>query len=130
MKVGVELQKKLWLDLTKIWISHAHLVNPFVPKAPFLCPVKTSENFTLFWCFQEVEKKCIENKWVNGKGQQKLLTTETRFFYKTWWFSGNQINCLKKSKISSIYSSIPFALKKKIFENVWAPLIKPLYIYI
>ena len=26
-------------------------VNPFVPNAPFLYPLKTSENPTIFWCF-------------------------------------------------------------------------------
>ena len=63
-------------------------INPFVHNAPFLCPrkhqkiyecgiilfasnvpflypLKVSENFTVFWCFQGVEKRCIGNKWVN-----------------------------------------------------------------
>ena len=35
------------------------LVNPFVPNAPFLYPLKTSENR------KGVEKGCIGNKWVN-----------------------------------------------------------------
>ena len=39
------------------------VVNPFVPNAPFLYPLKTSENF--FWCFQGVDKGCIGNEWVN-----------------------------------------------------------------
>ena len=62
--------------------------NPFVPNAPFLYPLKASENRKVFWCFQgvqkgfigkhgvrifslnvprcfqEVEKGSIENKWV------------------------------------------------------------------
>ena len=40
------------------------LVDPFVPRAPSLYPVKISENLTVFWCFQEVEKGCIVNEWV------------------------------------------------------------------
>ena len=40
------------------------IINPFVPNAPFLYPLKTSENLTVFWCFQEVEKGCIGNEWV------------------------------------------------------------------
>ena len=40
-------------------------VNPFVPNAPFLYPLKTSENRKVFWCFQGVEKGCIGNKRVN-----------------------------------------------------------------
>ena len=61
--------------------------NPFVPNAPFLYPLKASENRKVFCfqgvekgfignnglrisslnvprCFQEVEKGSIENKWV------------------------------------------------------------------
>ena len=40
-------------------------INPFVSNAPFLYPLKTSENLTVFWCFQGVEKGCIGNEWVN-----------------------------------------------------------------
>ena len=35
------------------------LINPFVPSSSFLYPLKTSENLTVFWCFQGVEKGCI-----------------------------------------------------------------------
>ena len=42
-------------------------VNLFVPNAPFLYPLKTSENCKVFWCFQGVEKRCIGNEWVNVK---------------------------------------------------------------
>ena len=42
-------------------------LNPLVPNAPFLYPLKTSENVTVFWCFQGVGKGCIGNKWVKGK---------------------------------------------------------------
>ena len=41
------------------------LINPFFLKALFLYPLNTSENLTIFWCFQGVEKWCIGNKWVN-----------------------------------------------------------------
>ena len=34
--------------------------NPFVPNAPFLYP----RNRNVFWCFQEVEKRCIGSEWV------------------------------------------------------------------
>ena len=42
-------------------------VNLFVPNAPFLYPLKTSKNFTVFWCFQGLEKGCIGNEWVKRK---------------------------------------------------------------
>ena len=41
-------------------------INSFVPSAPFLDPLKTSEDLTVFWCFQGVEKGCIGNNWVNA----------------------------------------------------------------
>ena len=31
--------------------------NPFVPNLPFLYPLKTSENLTVSWCVQDVERK-------------------------------------------------------------------------
>ena len=39
--------------------------NPFVHNAPFLYPLKTSESRKVFQFFQEVEKGCIGNEWVN-----------------------------------------------------------------
>ena len=39
--------------------------NPFVPSAPFLYPLKTSENLKVFLCSQGAEKWCIGNEWVN-----------------------------------------------------------------
>ena len=44
--------------------------NSFISNAPFLCPLKTSENLTVFLCFQGVEKGCTGNEW----GNTKLLT--------------------------------------------------------
>ena len=32
------------------------LIKPFVPNAPFLYPLKTSENLTVFLCFQGVQR--------------------------------------------------------------------------
>ena len=42
------------------------LINPFVPNALFLYPLKTSENRKVFSCFWGVEKGCIGNKWVKS----------------------------------------------------------------
>ena len=39
--------------------------NPFVSIAPFLYPMETLENRTVFWCFRRVGKGCIGNEWVN-----------------------------------------------------------------
>ena len=40
------------------------VLNPFVPNAPFLYSLKTSEKRKVFWCFERVEKGCIGSKWV------------------------------------------------------------------
>ena len=47
-------------------IPMLHVFNPFVPNASFLYPLKTSENITVFWCFQWVQKRCIGNKCVKS----------------------------------------------------------------
>ena len=39
--------------------------NNFVPDAPFLYPMKTSENLAVFLCFQGVKKGGIDSKWIN-----------------------------------------------------------------
>ena len=62
-------------------------INPFLPNAHFLYPLKTSENLMVFWCFQGVEKGCIGNEWVNKK-LHKYLTHSRSFsqFTKTiYW---------------------------------------------
>ena len=40
--------------------------NPFVPNAPFLYLLKISDNLTVFWCFQGVEKGYIGNEYVKN----------------------------------------------------------------
>ena len=40
-------------------------INPFLPSAPFLYPLKTSGNRKVFYCFQGVEKGYIGNEWIN-----------------------------------------------------------------
>ena len=44
--------------------SFKDLLNPFFPNTPFLYPLKISENLTVIWCFQGIEKRCIGDKWV------------------------------------------------------------------
>ena len=40
----------------------AILINPFFPNAYFLYTLKAWENHRIFWCFQGVEKGCIEKE--------------------------------------------------------------------
>ena len=43
---------------------HQDSINPFIPNATFLHPLKTLENLTVFWCFKGIQKGCIGNKCV------------------------------------------------------------------
>ena len=49
------------------------VINPFVSNAPFLYPLKTSRNVTVFWCCQGVEKGCIGNEWVKDEKFHQYL---------------------------------------------------------
>ena len=59
--------------------SGVYLFNSFLPNAPFIYPLKTSENLTVFWCFQEVEYGCIGNEWVKNLYNQHLVFCEFQF---------------------------------------------------
>ena len=49
------------MTLHKRYTLLAHLF----PMHTFSKPLKTSENRTVFWCFQGIEKGCIGYKWVD-----------------------------------------------------------------
>ena len=49
-----------------VWV-HFIPINPFVPKAPFPNPLKTSENHKVFLCFQGLEKGYIGKKCVKDE---------------------------------------------------------------
>ena len=55
----------IWKKLLGI-MSFSMILKPFVSNVPFLYPLKTSRNLTVFWCFQGVQKACIGNKRVNA----------------------------------------------------------------
>ena len=50
-------------------LTHLFLMDPF----------STSENPTIFWCFQEVEKRCIGNEWVKQRIEKVFLTISFYF---------------------------------------------------
>ena len=61
----ISLMNTYFTNIPKNWIQKSlPNLNPFVPKAPFLYPLKTWKNLWVFWFFQGVEKECIGNKWV------------------------------------------------------------------
>ena len=68
--------KKLYCLKNEVATQHIFLeillkvliyINPFVSNAPFLYPLKTSENRKVFWCFQRVKKVCVGNKWLKER---------------------------------------------------------------
>ena len=65
---GRDSELKLILDSLHQLPKSYSLINPFVPNATFLYPLKTSENRKVSYCFQRIAKGCIESKYVN-KGQ-------------------------------------------------------------
>ena len=80
------------------------LFSPFVPNAPFLYPLKTSENLAVFWCFQGVEKGCIGNEWV----KRKLM------------YKSKQVS-IKISKISKFSFTFKLNEKKKVpLKMIWS----------
>ena len=63
--------KAMFFELLLMVLTYHHFdlaninpfnINPINPNATFLHPLKKSENFTVFWCFQVVEKECIRKK--------------------------------------------------------------------
>ena len=55
-------------------------LNPFVPNAPFVYPLKISENRKVFWCFHEAEKGCVGSEWVNLTRKMKQPIFLTPFY--------------------------------------------------
>ena len=62
-------------------LFYALNINPFVPNAPFLYPLKTSENRKIFWCIQGIEKECLEKKWVNQENQSFYECTNSFIYF-------------------------------------------------
>ena len=71
-------------------IHNSVTINPFVPNAPFLYPLKKSENLKVFRCFQGVQKGYIGNKWVNLTLLPQLRTNFLRneYIHKKNWKIG------------------------------------------
>ena len=108
-------------------------INPFVPNAIFLYPLKTSENRKVFWCFQMVEnfhgveKGCIENKWVRNSTVFILFKAHKKRHWSD--FSGFvllslllTLNMSCTSKVFAVdfnpfHASVSFLYPLKTWEN-------------
>ena len=66
----------LWWSCTFTEVTGT--INPFASNAPFLYPLKISQNLTVFWFFQGFKKGCIGNKYVNQQSLARLLTSHWR----------------------------------------------------
>ena len=78
------IAKMLW-PLIQVVLPLLFHINPFVPNASFLYPLKTLENLKVFWYFQGVEKGCIGNKWVNERNPDLVVIAQKKalwFFYR------------------------------------------------
>ena len=65
-------------------------INPLVYSVTFLSPLKTSENLTVFWCYEGVEKGFIGSNWVNlviTGGFVSAFQRRIQDFLKHLWWS-------------------------------------------
>ena len=62
------------LELTSIFRSF--FFNPFVPNAPFFYPLKTSENYTVFWCLQGGRERVHWKKNVLRNSQHNIYNNQ------------------------------------------------------
>ena len=73
------------------------MVNPFVPDTPLLKPLKTSENLTVFWCFQGGrERERVHWKGMRMK-EEMFYETQSQVFVKKVNFLKTK-RCLKSIK--------------------------------
>ena len=69
------------MDCLDTSINQVSSINTFAPKSPFPYPQKT---YTVFWCFQGVEKGSIGNEWIKMKiFEPSILCTVRRYINKT-----------------------------------------------
>ena len=97
------------------------IFNPFVPNAPFLYPLKTSENRKVFWCFHGVEKGTLETNGLMGFASNHLLK-----------HSIQMTKCLKlstwgKLNISIIVCCITSVLRGMLWNSFDTFLIFPYF---
>ena len=59
-----------------MWVFLFHLIQGLIIQCTFHCPLKTSENRKVFWCFQGVENRCNDNEWVNRRKSFCMLSSE------------------------------------------------------
>ena len=64
-------KRRRTFHLLKEFVTPFWLLNPFFPNASFLY-------LTVFWFFQDIEKGCIWNEWVNASSKCLSLSTTNK----------------------------------------------------
>ena len=80
--------KHIFQNISEWFLTPLHLLKliHLFPMHPFSSPLKISENLTVFWCFQGVEKGCIRNKWVNRIYVNSIKVVIMRGNFMKWNF--------------------------------------------
>ena len=83
---------------TRNLLTHLH---------PFSTPLKTSENLTVFWCFQGLEEGCIGSKCVNSFLANSLNVYPLKI-PETFWFSVFFMGCKKRTLVRNRLAMLIF----------------------
>ena len=104
----------------KIFIYQRNIlyINPFVPNAPFLYPLKTSENLTVFWCFQGIEKGRIGKEWVKTIWQEYFLSSSINRSF-SWLFRAASIFFLSQFVVFFQYFFFCLFFVWTSFHFIW-----------
>ena len=90
-------------------------VNPFVVNIPSLYPLKTSDNFTVFWCFQGERREALGKKGLIfeashiDKEAKKVIKLLVIIALKT--FKKNQITLIFFKLVQKTIQNIEICLK-------------------
>ena len=127
MLAGLPLVEVFDFDYNCLYRPRAnelYLFNLFVSNAPFLYPLKT-ENLTVFWCFQGIEKGCIEKKWVKMSETIHQFKKQYFFYYVTSFIYKMLKQCERLKNLilmSYLHSSITDV--KCFISMIYAALIR------
>ena len=111
--------KSLMILLTfKLIVQNNHSYfcdNPFVPNAPFLYPLKTSENRKVFWCFQAAEKGCTGS---NGSKFTNIVNFSREISINLKWQCFNTFFCMTESFTSNCCKILLFLLGRILTAQI------------
>ena len=103
------------------------LCQPICFQCTVSLPLKTSEDFTAFWCFQRVEKGFIGNEWVKMSNHLKSMLPSSRnqsIYRKINPLASTysqDLNCIRKRWLKSDFCNIfhPFQSRTTLTKTFW-----------